>query len=285
MYLGVDKIYVINLERHSLRRKNIKNSFSKLNINYQFIKGIDWKDYSSNLSQLNKHISKEFFDPNGWFSYGIICCALSHRKAWGEFLQSDAEYALFLEDDVFPTNYLKEFDFQQLNSDLKQLDWGVCFLGKYNELNNIDKHVVNNLYKYLYFDITQFAAHAYILNKKSAQWYYNNTKNIKYAADIRLEISPFNALIVKNSLFRQRHRKFLPYTKDIFNRRKHLLEFFHHTTEDIEEGKEWGFEEKFYNTRSKQMIVNEKLPIKKVEENTIILNNKQLKGYKFYLYE
>ena len=54
--------------------------------------------------------------------------------------------------------------------------------------------------------IKQFSAHAYILNRKSAQWFYDNTKKLKYAADIRLEICPFKNLTVKESLFVQRHK-------------------------------------------------------------------------------
>ena len=110
MYLGVDKVYVINLKRHSLRKLEISKQFKDIT----FVEAIDWKNYL-NLQDLHSHLDKEFYDPNGWFSYGIICCALSHRKAWKQFIDSDHEYALFLEDDVIPTKFFNNFNFEQLN--------------------------------------------------------------------------------------------------------------------------------------------------------------------------
>ena len=99
MFLGVNKVYVINLRRHSLRKKRIIQNLNPLNIDYKFIEAIDWAEYKDNLSFFHKYLDKYFFDPNAWFSYGIICCALSHRKAYKEFLDSGEETALFLEDD------------------------------------------------------------------------------------------------------------------------------------------------------------------------------------------
>lgn len=278
MFLGVDEVYVINLKRHSLRKSEISKHFKDIT----FIDAIDWKNYL-NLQDLHSYLGGEFYDPNGWFSYGIICCALSHRKAWKKFIDSNQEYALFLEDDVIPTKFIDNFDFNQLNQDLKKLDWGVCFLGKYNESNTVSTHVLHNLYNYDYFNHKQYAAHAYILNKKSAKWFYSNTEKIKYAADFRLEISPFTNLIVKNSLFIQKYRELKPNLGQVIN--TPLMEFFHHTTEDVAEGEEWGWIEQIHNTRHKTLVVNKNLPIKSIKIEEKNFKNKKIKGYNFNLYE
>jgi len=280
MYLGVDEVYVINLKRHSLRKEEISKQLN----NISFVEAIDWKDYK-NLNELHSYLNDEFFDPNGWLSYGIICCALSHRKAWKQFLDSDNEFALFLEDDVITTTYFDKFDFNQLNNDLKNLDWGVCFLGKYKELNSTSFHVKNKLYKYDYFNRKQYAAHAYILNRKSAEWFVKNTDKIRYAADLRLEISPFNTLIVKNSLFIQKYKTLKPQMEEIFENNSPLIEYFHYTTEDVAFGEEWSWKEIFDNTRAKTLVVNKNLPIKNVKIVDKMLNKKIIKGYNFYLNE
>ncbi|MDC0539901.1 glycosyltransferase family 25 protein [bacterium] len=277
MFLGVDKIYVINLRRHSLRKERIIQNLNPLNINYKFIEAIDWVNYKDNLSFFHKCLDKYFFDPNAWFSYGIICCALSHRKAYKEFLDSGEETALFLEDDVEPTKYFSKFNFQRLNNDIKTLNWGVCWLGKNPETIDTLSHVKNDLYEYNTFNNQQFSAHAYILNRKSAQWFYDNTKKLKYAADIRLEICPFKNLTVKESLFVQRHK--LLYKDYQFLKNNNLVEFFHSTTEDVI-GDTKRDVNKIINS-----YVHKELPIKEIKQEKIYFNNKPQKGYKFYLNE
>lgn len=282
MYLGVDKVYVINLERHSLRREHIIKLFKEFDVDYEFVKGVDWKDFED-LSDLHVYLKDYFFDPNGWFSYSALCCVLAHRKAWKTFLDSGEELGLFFEDDIHPTPYLNNFDFTQLNQDLKELDWGVCFLGKYSESNSTYFHVKNSLYDYDYFNTNQYAAHAYILNRKSAQWYYDNTQFIRYASDIRLEISPFRALILKNSLFTQKYRNLQEEATYLASTDSPLMEFLHHTTEDVAVGEEWSWLESFMNTRCKSLVVNKNLPISSVEKKNIRYKNKLLEGYKFGL--
>ena len=277
MFLGVNKVYVINLRRHSLRKERIIQNLNPLNIDYKFIEAIDWVEYKDNLSVFHKHLDKYFFDPNAWFSYGIICCALSHRKAYKEFLDSGEETALFLEDDVEPTKYFSKFNFERLNNDIKTLDWGVCWLGKNPDTIDTLSHIKNDLYEYNNFNNQQFSAHAYILNRKSAQWFYDNTKKLRYAADIRLEICPFKNLTVKESLFVQRHK--LLYKNHKFLKDNNLLEFFHSTTEDVLE------DTKIDVNKIINSYVHKELPIKEIKQEKIYFNNKPQKGYKFYLNE
>ena len=230
MNLGVDEIYVINLNRHKLRKKRVSNNLNNLNLDFKFVEAIDGQSHAIDYSVLNP----TFYDPNGLFTKGIICCALSHRKAWKEFLDSGKDTALFLEDDVKPTKYLKNLDLDTFNTELKQLDWGVCWVGKYYE----DITVYNNISSLFYSNETfvkhQYAAHSYILNRKSAKWFYKSTEKIKYAADIRLEICPFPQITTDKSLFIQRHKELEKHYDTIKNNKRYnyLKEWLHYTLKD-----------------------------------------------------
>ena len=141
MNLGVDKIYAINLNRFKERKKNIIQISKDLDIDIDIVTGFDNKEHTPiKDSPLLKHLPNKFWDPNGWITLGIICCALSHRKAYKKFLESNAEIALFLEDDVRITDHIYKYNFDDVRNELNTLDWGVCWYGKY-----VDKIVQEHL--------------------------------------------------------------------------------------------------------------------------------------------
>lgn len=239
--------YVINLPKHSYRKKSIIDELNSKNIKFQLIEAIDWE--KSNLYFLNKHLHKNFWDPNGWISYPIICCQLSHRKAWEEFLNSGEEIGLFLEDDIKVTNNFDNINLVEFKEDLDYIDWGVCFLGKNWDKLFVGEHIAGEFYEYDYFNNSQYAAHSYMLNRKSAYWFYKNTEKIKYATDIRLEISPFRTITTSKSLFIQKHKY-----------KNSHPEFTSTTNINIED--------------SRLGIINKR-------ENKLIFNNKAVTGYNF----
>lgn len=202
MNLGVDGIYVITLDRLDVRKKHMIELSSELNVDFNFINGIDATKY--NNSYIYDYIKDGFFDPNGIYSNGIICCALSHRNAWKAFLDSDNEFGLFLEDDVISTDQIYKYDFSSIREQLLDIDWGVCWYGKYYEYIAISESISEDIGVCDFFNNTQFAGHAYVLNRESAEWFYKNTETIKYAADIRLEVSPFRQITLKKSVFVQK---------------------------------------------------------------------------------
>ena len=102
------KVYAIHLDRHTKRKESLLQVFSEEDINW--VKAIDNQDIDATPEWLKENLSPIFRDPNGWCTIGIICCALSHRKAWGEFLESGEDAALFVEDDIFATNHAYSYD-------------------------------------------------------------------------------------------------------------------------------------------------------------------------------
>jgi GR25 family glycosyltransferase involved in LPS biosynthesis len=209
MELGVDKIYVITLDRLKVRKKHILDLEKQLNCEFNLIDGVDYVDHINDHEFIKKHLADKFFDPSGLFSIGILCCALSHRKAWGEFLNSGEELGLFLEDDIEVTPYINKYDFKQIRHELSTLNWGVCWFGKYKDIIFTEYSLTNNISKILPHYQPQYAGHSYVLNRKSAEWFYNKTEKISHAVDVQLEISPFLQVSLTNSVFNQKKNGYL----------------------------------------------------------------------------
>ena len=201
--LGVDSVYVISLARLQKRRQQVIELQDQLSCEFNIVDAYDSLEYEGNLIFIDEHLSDTFFDPTGYITLGVLCCALSHRKAWKQFLDSNDEVGLFLEDDVYATDYTNSYDFNQVRQDLSKLDWGVCWYGKYYEHLTINKMLTQTIAEPTPHLILQYAAHAYVLTRESAQWLYNNTSKIKYAVDVQLELSPFNQICLPQSIFRQ----------------------------------------------------------------------------------
>lgn len=258
----IGNVYVINLQRHKIRRRRIFHQFVKLKTNFEFVDALDYSNYTLSPDTL----SSSFYDPNGWLSYGIICCHLSHRKAWEKFIESGNEYGIFLEDDVKYTNIIHNFNFDALKNQLNLINnLGVCWLGKYSKEIKVGDYIseIKNslLYKNIKFDQDQFAAHAYILSRKAAQWYLKTSSPIKYAVDFALEMNPFNNVTLKKSLFIQRHIELEKHHEQINTnpRYKWLEEFLHWTVKDVDYDE--GIKGNNYG-----MMLNTNIPIKNISD-------------------
>ena len=217
MILGADSVYVINLERHKIRRRRTEQMFKRLGLSdINYIKAIDKQDFGKDpYKQSKPYFGKYFWDPNGFLTIGILCCALSHRKAYKAFLDSGDEVGLFLEDDIKNTSFIHKLDFNKLREELNSIDnWGVAIYGRYKKDILRGKQITEHFYDSFQHRY-QYSGHAYLLNKKSAQWFYDNTEKIKYAADIRLEICPFEVVTLDQSIFIQRSKQLEEYGEQI----------------------------------------------------------------------
>ena len=275
MNLGMDEIYVISLKRHETRRKRVHHLlYNNLKVDYTIIDSIDNKEYNLDPNILDK----EFFDPSGWLTKGVLCCALSHQKAWKQFLDSGKEVAMFLEDDIKYTKYIHNFNFEQFRKDLDSIEnWGCCFIGKYVDNIHVEDHIKGEIYYGIPLHPDQFAAHAYILNRKSAQWYLDNYQKIKYAIDIRLDFSPFKLLSTPKSIFKQRWPELSKHHKTIATNPKYnwLEEFLHFTLEDGD------VVDPLRNDGIMGDIINKDLPIAFTEDDVLRFRKYSIKGKTF----
>ena len=76
MNLGVDSTYIIHLDRQVTRKKRIDNMLGRLNLDGNFIKGIDKNDHLNDSFEFcYKHFNEYFWDPSGFCTLGVLCCA------------------------------------------------------------------------------------------------------------------------------------------------------------------------------------------------------------------
>ena len=284
MVLGADSAYVINLKRHKVRKRRIEHMVKKLKLtNVNFIEGIDKKDLGPDTWGISKDLWGEYFwDPNGYCTMGILGCALSHRKAYKAFLDSGDEVGLFLEDDVQNTSFIHQLDFTELREELDSIDnWGVAIYGRYKKDILRGESITEHFFRSLNHK-KQYSGHAYLLNRKSAQWFYDMTEKIEYAADIRLEISPFRTITLDQSIFIQRN--YWEFAKKIRNAKgtkiEYLQEFNSTTISESMDADHW------VQFKYDHVLISKYVPALSYEKGIKVkINNTMVEGIKIKMGE
>ncbi len=103
------KVYVINMQRSTHRRKAMEGMLNKHKLQYEFIDAVDGRTLSE--EEFVGHVT----DPKE-FTRSQAGCALSHIKAYRKILEGNDQYGLILEDDVL----IQEPHFIQLLKELEQ---------------------------------------------------------------------------------------------------------------------------------------------------------------------
>lgn len=156
------KSYVINLEKSTVRRQYMQDLLSDCEfLDLEFLKAIDGRI-------LSEEERRAAFDFNRCMSLygkelnaGEVGCALSHRKAYAQLLQSDQPYALILEDDITVIRDLHALDLKQVDSTLNDKRPRVLMLsGDYWYYTK--REPVVRLF-------SAAGAYAYVINRAAAQ--------------------------------------------------------------------------------------------------------------------
>ncbi|KAI6655526.1 Procollagen galactosyltransferase 1-like [Oopsacas minuta] len=132
--LGVDKIFVINLERRPERRERMKAALKLLNIDYELFSALDGRQLNeSYLEELQVNMLPGWRDPWGSrpITYGEIGCFLSHYFIWERVVKEEISTVIVLEDDIrFSSGFRNRFS--ELMSEVKSLslDWDLIYLGR-----------------------------------------------------------------------------------------------------------------------------------------------------------
>jgi GR25 family glycosyltransferase involved in LPS biosynthesis len=281
MVLGADSAYIINLEKHKTRRKRMDHLIQKLQLtNIKYIRGIDKQDFLEDSFVISKKVLDEtFWDPNGWLTLGIIGCALSHKRAWKTFIDSGDEVGLFLEDDVRNTSYIHQLDFTKIREELDSIKenkgWGVAILGRYERDILRGEQITEHFYR-SFPHKKQYSGHSYLLNRESAIWFYENTEKIKYAADIRIEISPFNVITLDQSILIQRHKDHESFGQndwDVHSEKyTQLKEYGHTTTNECSTNKhQWIW-------KHEKVLISEHIPVVSYEKSKEDIRGRMVDG-------
>ena len=169
------------------------NKVKEFNINPILVNGIKGSELLN--EEIEYNVNDDLFSLiNPKSSLG---CAMSHLKSWKQFLSSNKNSALFLEDDAIFENNFKV----NLTNVLKNTpdDFDILYLGCFfcdKQYNTISTKINDYFGKYKneiiindYVKIPQifFAAHSYILSKKGADKLVKLfEKNLYYHVDFMI---------------------------------------------------------------------------------------------------
>lgn len=159
-----EKIYVINLEEATDRKKYVSNLLSSENISFEFFEAFNGrKKFPTDQLRLDFIKENFFLGPRWKPSVGQIGCWMSHVNIWKHIVKNNIETCLILEDDItFGVHNPNE----TLNHYLKDLpiDWNIFMLGfcNYNGyLKSLTKNIVQPR--------IPACTHAYAITKESAK--------------------------------------------------------------------------------------------------------------------
>ena len=261
MNLGVDQIYVINVAKDKLRKKNMIKFFSDYNItNYTFIDAIDGDDLPSVKDLIfNKTLNLSFIDPVGLLTKNIIACALSHKKTLDTFLSSNYDNCLILEDDVKFSprffKYLANNSLDEITQEIKQCEYDVFYWGRKEDFKigeNGEKTSFKHIYKPRLFT-SNISAHAYQVTRKSAKHLSDNLLPVNMPWDVYMEYQDLKFYSPKYSFIDQilcevDHEVYSKVVENIWN--ANLVEGYQSTTV-----------EKTINVKNKTCTIEPDLPI------------------------
>jgi GR25 family glycosyltransferase involved in LPS biosynthesis len=167
-----NRILYINLDRRPDRKENVISELNKINYKGEIVRipGIDWKtlDFKNLSNDLFTQTAidtaldntKPLYSP---MTKGAIGCALAHRNAYINVLNSDSEYSLIIEDDITLDEQFNE-KLEICKNNLPDIKYDILWLGYHYK--SIKQHV--NTYYDVPGDIL-FGLFGYVINKKAAK--------------------------------------------------------------------------------------------------------------------
>ncbi len=178
-------IYYINLDRSEERHSHMQNVLKDFAYDVHRISAVDGKKLSyEEVPEYMYEYREKYYDH---LTLTEIACTLSHKKAMEEFLQSDYDYAMILEDDILPTPELHTFLAHM--EDLK--GWDVIKLEnrKYRkkDLNYLVKEI-EGISVYVPKTVT-LGALAIMYTKDGAKKVLNMNEKIYYEFDTQFNMS------------------------------------------------------------------------------------------------
>jgi glycosyl transferase family 25 len=124
-------IWIINLKSKPEKKAFIQNQLTRLNLNGNFFEAVDGNTLNiqelENTNVINQNASIKAI--NRILRRGEIGCSLSHINVWKNFLNSDKEYLLILEDDSILSHNFR-INVNDLFKELTSIKWDCFFLSE-----------------------------------------------------------------------------------------------------------------------------------------------------------
>ena len=102
--LGVDMVYMVNLDRRQDRFNRMKYNFDMLGIDFHHVSAVDGRTLDQEyIDQHNIKMMPEFFEPYHGrpLTYGEIGCFMSHYNIWSEIVDSDLDIVVVRGQEPF----------------------------------------------------------------------------------------------------------------------------------------------------------------------------------------
>lgn len=174
--------FVINLKDASKRWSHMKMTLDHAGLVYTRVEAVLGKNLKEPINELNERLYNVLTGKHK--SYGEIGCYLSHIKALTEFLRSNSDYALILEDDITLPEHLPEL----INEAIKHSQhWDLLRLsssrdGQYIKIASMgfDSQLVYN---------TKVLKNtgAYVINRRAAQACIDKMLPMRLPYDVALD--------------------------------------------------------------------------------------------------
>lgn len=176
------KIYIVNLKHSTERRENILSELKKQNIkSFEIIDAVDGKKLQK--KDLNNFVTNSDVKYNSIsqkLTLSQIGCALSHIKIYENFIKSDKDYALILEDDAIFLDNLSE-NLQRFIIKNFKYKKQIFLL---SEIKEFLKKPIDTMENYEVVKVTNaYFTHAYLINKEAAKSIMKFNFPVKTVAD------------------------------------------------------------------------------------------------------
>ncbi|KAL4219684.1 hypothetical protein ACF0H5_022254 [Mactra antiquata] len=170
--LGFDKIYMINLERRSERRKRMLHVFDVFGIEAEWIPAVDGKKLNDTYlyADLGIEVVPGFTDPYGGrpMTMGEIGCFLSHYFIWKDMLKKGYSEIIVFEDDLrFEPYFRSKLTRIMRVVGKKQPDWDLIYLGR-KRLNRKDEYYLQGT-DLLVWPSYSYWTLSYLLSRRGAE--------------------------------------------------------------------------------------------------------------------
>jgi len=169
--LGLDNVYLINLERRPDRYSRMKYNLDLIRAHFQLVPAVDGKLINDEyLLQNNIKMLPEFSEPYHGrpLTYGEIGCFMSHYNIWQDIANSQHDTVLVFEDDIrFEPYFVQKLE--HLMAELRTIpeQWDLVFLGR-KILHNSEEPWLDSSSQLVRVDYTYWTL-SYILTKAGAQ--------------------------------------------------------------------------------------------------------------------
>jgi|TARA_B110000091_G_scaffold200215_1_gene230754 GR25 family glycosyltransferase involved in LPS biosynthesis len=186
--MKIDKVYIINLEHRTDRKKQMEAELSRVGItNYEFFKAV--KPNESDIQLWNPNFLNpvpQWFKNTGGseikYKIGSLGCMKSHFEIIKQCVKHNYTNVLILEDDTdftLPNGILFENMLNTLNNQLDTLDFGLLYLAGNHRGSTLTK-INNNIIKVE----GTLTTGSYVLNKSVMKYILDNMYGYEKEVDV-----------------------------------------------------------------------------------------------------